>query len=167
MTWVDIAALAIIAFGAFKGYRDGFLMELCTLLGIVLGIIGGFKLMGVALIYLHDKFDVDEKYLPYIAFGIVFLGILLLVTLLGKALRASIDKTFLGRIDEAAGAGLGLIKTVFVLSVLIWIVSSIEDSWMQPWLDQSPILPHIAAFAPFVTDWISQLVPAFADVFEL
>ncbi|HYG01239.1 MAG TPA: CvpA family protein [Chryseosolibacter sp.] len=167
MSWVDIAILAIVAFGAYKGYRDGFLMELCTLLGIILGIIGGFKLMGVALIYLHDKFDVDDKYLPYIAFGIVFLTILLLVTLLGKALRASIDKTFLGRIDEAAGAGLGLIKTIFVLSVLIWIVSSINGAWIQPWIENSPLLPHIAAFAPFVTDWIGEFIPAFGDVFRL
>ena len=76
MSGLDIAFVVLIVFGAVHGYREGFLLSLFSLIGVVLGIIGGFKLMGIALVFLIEKFDIDEKFLPYIAFTVVFLLIL-------------------------------------------------------------------------------------------
>ncbi|MBT1706003.1 CvpA family protein [Chryseosolibacter indicus] len=165
MSWIDIIIILLIAFGAFKGYRDGFLVELFSLLGIVLGILGGFKLLGVSLIYLSEHFNIDEKILPYVAFGAVFIIILLVVSLIGKALKASIEKSFLGRIDEMAGAALGLIKTAFVLSVFFWIVGSLKIAFPSTWQEDSKFLPFLTDFAPMVTSWIGELIPAFNDIF--
>ena len=117
MSTADIVLIAIILIGAFSGYREGFLMELFSLGAILLGVLGGFKLMGYAMIFLAKNFDVDQKILPYAAFAAVFIAILILVRMMGKLIKLSIDKTFLGSIDQAAGAGLGLLKAAFMLSV--------------------------------------------------
>jgi membrane protein required for colicin V production len=162
---IDIALVIIIILGAYKGYKDGFLLELFSLLGIILGTLGGFKLMGLALIFLSDYIDVDEKYLPYIAFAIVFIAIVLLVTLIGRALRASIDKSFLGRVDEVAGSFLGLFKTAFLLSVGLWLVKSFQYEFPQNWTDDSFVMPKIAAIAPEVAHWVGSFFPSFHDIF--
>ena len=166
MSGLDIALIIIALFGAYRGYREGFLMELFSLAGIVLGILGGFKLMGVALVLLSDWIDVDENVLPYIAFAIVFLIIVLLVTLIGRMLRASIDKSFLGRVDEAAGGLLGFCKTVFLLSVAIWLADSFHIGFLDIWMNDSKIAPVIAGVAPTATSWIAELIPAFNDIFK-
>lgn len=165
MNWVDIALIGIILFGGYQGYRQGFLMALFSLLAIFLGILGAFKLMGIALIFLSDRFDIDEKVLPYVAFALVFLLIVIIVNLVGKTLRASIDKSFLGRIDEAAGAGLGSLKMVFLLSVVIWIVAALKLDYRPEWAEDSKLMPYIAGFAPLVSDWVGELVPVFKDIF--
>jgi membrane protein required for colicin V production len=165
LSWIDIALAIIIILGAVKGYREGFLMELFSLLGIVLGILGGFKLMGVVLIYLSDEFNIDKKILPYIAFAVVFILIVIGVTLIGKMLKASIDKSFLGRVDEGAGAALGLIKTVFLISVVLWLLDSVSYEFPEKWTNGSQIMPFVAGFAPQVTEWVGDLIPAFNDIF--
>jgi membrane protein required for colicin V production len=165
VTWIDIALIAFIIIGAIQGYRSGFLLELFSLLGILLGVILGFKLLGISLLFLSDKFKIDEKVLPYVAFFVVFLIVLLAVTLIGRALRASIDKTFLGRVDEAAGSLLGLAKTVFILSVVLWIVTSLQIKAVEELRAESDLAPYISEVAPVVAGWLSDWIPALGDIF--
>lgn len=140
-------------------------MELFSFAAIVLGVLGAFKLMGYAMLYLADEFAIDETILPYIAFAVVFIVILIAVRLVGKIIKVSIDKTFLGRLDQAAGAGLGLLKAAFLLSVSLWIMDSLDFDLPEKWTDNSWLLPKIESFAPQVTIWLGNYIPFFRDVF--
>jgi membrane protein required for colicin V production len=161
----DILLCVIILLGAYSGYKEGFLMELFSFAAIVLGVLGGFKLMGWAMLFLADHFNVDQKVLPYIAFGVVFIVIVILVKLLGNLIKVSIDKSFLGKMDQVSGAILGVIKTAFMLSVLLWLIDSLKFHLPSRWTDDSWLLPRTAAFAPAVTSWIGGFIPIFKDVF--
>ena len=165
MSAIDIALAAIILIGAFSGYREGFLLELFSFAAILLGVLGAFKLMGYAMILIADEFDINKSVLPYIAFAVVFIAILIAVRLIGKILKVSIDKTFLGQVDSAAGAGLGLIKAAFLLSVTLWILDSMDFELPDKWTGNSWLLPRIESFAPQVTVWLGDYVPFFKDVF--
>lgn len=165
MSVADIILIVIFLIGAIGGYREGFLMELFSLLALLLGVLGGFKLMGWAMVLLGERFDIDQKMLPYIAFAFVFVVIVIVVRLTGNLIKLSLDKSFLGRLDQAAGAVLGLIKTAFVLSVLLWLTDSMHISIPHHWTDDSLILPRVATFAPAVTEWIARIFPVFDDVF--
>lgn len=165
MSYIDIALILFMIFGAYTGYKEGFLMELISLVAILLGILGGFKLMGSAMVLLDQKFNIDESVLPYIAFGVVFIIVVVLVTLLGKAIKSSLDKTFLGRVDQSAGALLGFFKTAFMLSVLLWILHSLQVSFPDQWIQNAWLYPKVSSLAPAVTDWVSEYLPAFEDVF--
>lgn len=164
MSGIDIALALFILLGAYQGYKAGFLLEMFSLFAVVLGVLGGFKLMGWAMVLLSNKFNVDEKVLPYIAFGVVFLLIVVTVNLLGKLIKASADKSFLGRIDQAAGGILGMLKTTFMLSIVLWIVDSLKFKFISHWIEGSWLYPMVAGFAPKITDWISELLPVFKDV---
>jgi membrane protein required for colicin V production len=162
---LDIALIIIVLIGAYSGYKQGFLMELFSLLAIILGVLGGFKLMGEAMIFLENKFNVDKVVLPYIAFGVVFVIIVIIVTLLGRLLKASIDKDFLGRVDQGAGALLGLLKVTFMISVAFWIMNSLKAGTLSKWSGDSKLYPKVAAFAPTITKWIAKFAPIFKDIF--
>jgi membrane protein required for colicin V production len=140
-------------------------MELFSLLAVILGILGGFKLMGIAMVFLDNKFNIDEKVLPYIAFAVVFFIILIGVNLLGRLVKATVSKTFLGSVDQVAGAVLGLIRTVFMFSVMLWIADSLNVKIVSQWTEGTWLYPKVAGFAPTATHWISQFIPFFRDVF--
>jgi membrane protein required for colicin V production len=165
LSYLDIALVLLMIIGAVSGYKQGFLMELIALVGILLGILIGFKLMGTAMLLLDQKFNIDESVLPYVAFGVVFIIVVILVALLGRAMKASIDKSFLGRVDQAAGALLGFFKTAFMLSVVLWIVHSLHIQFPDKWAAESWIYPKVASIAPNFTSWISEYLPVFKDVF--
>jgi membrane protein required for colicin V production len=165
LSTIDIVIIVFVIFGAYRGYRDGFLMGVATLLALILGILAAFKLNTEGMEFLQEHFNADKEFLPYISFFVIFIGIVILVTLLGKFLRHSIDKTFLGRIDEAAGSLLGALKTLFTLSVLLWIVDSFKMNLPEHWTDDSVVYPFTARVAPAFVTWIAQFLPFLEDVF--
>lgn len=165
MSIIDIALLIFIALGAYGGYKDGFVVEIFSLIGIVLGVLGGFKLMGWAMVRLADRFNIDEKVLPYVAFGVVFIAIVVAVSLTARLIKASFNKTLLGAADQAAGAVLGMMKTTFMLSIMLWIVDSLEIKLPERWTDHSWVYPVVAGVAPKITHWIGGFLPFFKDVF--
>jgi len=162
---VDILLVICILIGAFQGFKSGFLLELFSLLAVVSGILGGFKLMGIAMVMLDNKFNIDEKVLPYVAFAAVFFIILIVVNLVGRILKASVSKTFLGSVDQIAGSVLGLVRTIFMFSVMFWIADSLHVKFISSWTAGSWLYPKVAGFAPGVTHWISEFIPFFRDVF--
>ena len=165
MSKVDITLALIIMVGAYGGYKDGFLMELFAFLAIILGVLGGFKLMGWAMIFLEKDFHVDIKALPYIAFAAVFFFIVFIVNLLSRIFRNRLEKTVLGIVDQAAGSVLAFFKTAFMLSVLLWIFYSMKFYFPETWTEDSWILPLIADLAPNTTHKIAEFVPFFEGVF--
>lgn len=165
MSKVDIVLIIILMIGAIAGYKKGFLSELFTLLGIFLGVLAGFKLMAAAMLMLDEHYDINENVLPYVAFGMVFLVVVIGVTLLGKFFKASLEKTILGGIDKLAGGLLGVLKTAFMLSVLIWITSSLNVNAPNRFTEDAWLYPTVARFAPVVTAWIGEIFPVFSDLF--
>lgn len=166
MSKVDIVLLILAAFGAWGGYKEGFLMEVISLLGIILGIFLGFKLMGEGMIFLEEQFNVDRTTLPYISFIVIFLLVVLGVRLLGKLVRASLDKTLLGSADQALGGALGVFRTLFMTSVVLWILDSLKLSPREEWVEGSWLYPFTANLAPALADWAGQLLPFFKEIFR-
>lgn len=164
MSWVDILLGGILLLGAFHGYREGFVMEVISLLAIFLGVLAGFKLLGNAMILLNDRFEINETILPYVAFAVVFLIIVIIVNLFGRLIKASIGKSILGGIDQLLGAVVGLVKGVFMLSIVIWILDSMKLEFLNQLNARSKLLPVIAEIAPQITSWVGSIIPFFKDI---
>jgi membrane protein required for colicin V production len=162
----DIFLLLLVALGAFNGYREGFLMELFSLVAIILGIFGGFKLMGEGMIVLQDHFNADTHVLPYISFGVIFLIIVILVTWVGRLIKHFMDKSFLGKVDQIMGLVLGAFRTLFLLSVVIWIVDSLEYNFKSEWTEGSWLYPFTAQLAPTLASWTGDFIPVFKEIFR-
>jgi membrane protein required for colicin V production len=164
LSWPDIILGVIILSGAISGYREGFLMTAISLVAIILGILGGFLLLGKAMLMLDSNFRINQSILPYVAFAVVFVLIVVLVSWVGSLLRNIVQHTFLGGIDQAVGAIIGMLKTAFMLSVVFWILNALKLD-IAEWFASSRLYALIEDFAPLVASWIGQLIPAFRSVF--
>ncbi len=164
MKLIDIILLIVLITGAIQGYRSGFIVEFFSLLGVILGILGGFKLMGIVMVMLDDRFNINEKVLPYVAFGVVFVIIAILVAVVGNMLKASVSKTALGPVDGFVGAMVGLVRSAFMISVLIWIADAFKFSVLNQWGKDTVVYPALARFAPKITEWLGHVIPFFRDV---
>lgn len=166
MNKLDIVIAIILLIGIYKGYRNGFLMGLISLLAIVLGIFGGFKLMGEGMLFLQKEFNADTSVLPYLSFLLIFIIIVVLVNLFGKLIKTSIDKTMFGVVDEILGAALGGIKWLFLLSVLFWIVDSMDFEPWPEWTEGSILYPFTITFATELSGYVSDILPFFKETFK-
>jgi membrane protein required for colicin V production len=161
---VDITLAIIILVGAYSGFRDGFRVEIFSVVAIFLGVLFGFKLMGATMVYLEEEFFIDEFALPYIAFGAVFFLIVFCVNLVAKIIMDKFPDGLLGMVDPYAGAILGLIRTTFMLSLVLWILDSLKIHFPEEWIGESWVFPMVSNFAPDTFKGIGNLIPFFSDI---
>ncbi len=166
MSKADIVILLILVLAGFLGYKQGFLMELFFLCSLVLGVFVGFKLMAVGVDYLHKEFNADNTFLPYLSFLIIFILVVVLVVWVGRRIKNSVDKTFLGKIDAIAGAALSMLKYAFCISVLIWLMSSFHYSLPASWVAGSWLYPKIEVFAMEFSGFFGSFLPFFQEIFK-
>jgi membrane protein required for colicin V production len=162
----DIVIAILLAVGTYLGYKRGFLMELFFLLAIVLGVFAGFKLMGLGVDYLTQKFNADKEFLPYISFLLIFLVVVLVVVFVGGRIKNSMDKTFLGKMDSIAGSLLGLVKYAFSISIILWLIDSFKISLPSDWVNDSILYPVVAQVAPTLASFFGDFLPFFKETFK-
>ena len=133
-------------------------------MAIVLGLIGGLKLMGIGVLILGDEFELRENALPYVAFLVIFVIIVFLVSVSGRMLKALIDITLLGAFDQAVGSVFGLLKSGLVISVFLWIFNQFH--WNDWWKEKSVLFPWLEPIAPTLGRWLAEIFPFLSNYFE-
>jgi membrane protein required for colicin V production len=161
---VDLTLALIILVGAYSGFRDGFRVEFISTLALLLGLLLGFKFMGITMVALEEEFFIDEYALPYIAFGAVFAGVILLVNLLAKLVFDRYPDPLLGLLDPYAGGFIGFLRTSFMISIVLWLLDSLQIHFPSEWTTDSWLWQMVAHFAPDTLKAIGNLVPFFADL---
>lgn len=128
MAYLDIVVCIILLIGAYRGFTKGFLYTLALATAVVLGIIGGFQLADKASGYLQSEFSITSRFLPFISFLLVFIGIIMLVILLGKLLEKVLKAIALGWANKISGALFGIFKMAFLISAVFWLLKPVEKS---------------------------------------
>ena len=119
MSSFDIGLLVIGAFGFYKGFKNGILIELTTLLALILGFYGAQHLSSYTARILNEQFHWNPENLYLVAMGLTFVCIVVGVYLLGKALTKVASMILLGGINKILGGILGVIKMGVIMGVLI------------------------------------------------
>ena len=162
MNWIDYALLALIGFAAVRGFMRGFIIEVCGLLGLVLGIWGAIHFNGHVARWLGLGTDKEA-----IAFLLTVLIILVLVHLLGRALNKVVDIAQLSLPNKVAGTLFGALRKAFVLSVVLNVLYAKHLSAWAPSLEaqqKSVLFEPLRAFAPAVipalgeTKWVKRAI---------
>lgn len=166
MNTLDLILLAPLAYGAYNGFKKGFILEIISIVSFILAVIGSFALLQWGIDLLNQYFDINSQLLPYVAFILIFIGIVIVVNLIGKLFKKIIDFTLLGPVDKMAGAIVSLLKWAFGLSIMIWLTDSFGITLIDPWTEGSAIYPYLLTFAPIVVDAFSSLLPFAQDLFE-
>lgn len=123
MVALDIIILLILGIGLWKGYLNGFFVELTSLIALIAGIYGAIFFSNIAGAWLREKFDWDEIYITIVSFMVTFVLIILLIRYIGKLVTKIIDTAKLGTINKFAGAAFGLLKMAFITSVLLMFIN--------------------------------------------
>jgi membrane protein required for colicin V production len=147
MNWLDWSLLAILVFAGIRGFRRGFVVELASLVGVILGIWAAsrYNAKVAALIGLDPGHEV-------VSFAITFVAVLVLVHLMAKLITKAMDLAMLSLPNKVAGVFFGILRSVFVLSVLLNLLASRSGGKMPPGrtAERSVLYGPVRAFAPWI-----------------
>lgn len=124
MEILDLIILMPLIYGAYKGYKRGFIMSLFLLLAVVVGLYAAFHFTDVIVGYGKEHFAWKSNYIAPVTFLSLFLVVGAGIYFGGKVLESVIKLVKLSILNSLAGALLGLLQwTYFVGSLLLMLIS--------------------------------------------
>lgn len=119
MSFLDIVLGLLLAYGLYKGLKNGLFVEIASLIALIAGIFGAIHFSYIAGNYLHEHMQWDERYINLAAFIITFIAIVLLVHVAGKFLTKIADFAMLGLLNKVAGGLFGVLKVAIILGAIL------------------------------------------------
>lgn len=108
---------------------------------------------------LASRVDEMTFALPFVAFIMIFLGVILIIRGLAFLVKKTLDFTIFGSVDSIAGGILGIVKTAFILSLFIWIADSFEFSVTEEMKSESRSYAYVQPIAPALITAMDQYTP--------
>ncbi|MGE4370625.1 MAG: CvpA family protein [Burkholderiaceae bacterium] len=150
MTSFDYLVLAIVGVSAILGFMRGLIKEVLSLIAYAAAFMAavwwGPLVSGWLVPWLENSLLRTA-----VAYGAVFLVILLLVGLVNLTLATFIDKTGLSPADSGMGALFGILRGGLIVIALV-ILGGYTELPKEPWWRES-------SFSPLVVRGIQQLKP--------
>ena len=133
MNYLDIFITCVLVFGFSRGYLKGLVMELSSIIALLLGVYGSIKFSDFTLTFISNRSpeiieSVDENYLKIASFVFTFLLIIVLISLVGKALTKILKMVFLGFLNKMLGGVFGVIKFALILSICFIFFENINST---------------------------------------
>lgn len=153
MNYIDIILAILLLWGLFRGLKNGFFVELASLIALIAGIYGAIHFSYYAVDYLSEKVNWSAATINLAAFAITFIIIVVVITLAGKVLTKIADMAMLGMLNKILGALFGILKTAFILSVIIMFINSLHNSISfldEETKEESVLYPYVQNVAPLV-----------------
>ena len=146
MNVLDIIILVILIFLVVKSLFRGFIREVASLAGVVLGIWLGIRFLPDMSAFLKSLLP-PNPFLQVISFAVIFLVVLILCNLLGWGMKTLFKKALLGWLDRSLGAGLAIMKGIIITYIGVWL-----------------LMLYVPASTPLITN--SKLVPIIKSAYQ-
>lgn len=158
MNYIDLILILLLLFAAINGFRRGLISEIASLAALVLGVWGAIEFSYITSEFLTESMGWEINHLNLISFVITFIVIVILVHLVASSLSKLVEAAMLGWANRITGLVFGVVKTAFILSILLLIFNKIDEDvhiLSQETKMNSQLYEPIRKFAPSVFPFIS------------
>jgi membrane protein required for colicin V production len=162
---LDLVLAVLLIVAIFKGVQRGLIISVFSVIGLIVGLVAAMKLSAVAAAYLKGTVNVSARWLPIIAFIVVFLIAVLLVRLGAKALEKTVKIAMLGWLNRIGGIVLFVTLYTIIFSVALFYASKINLISPEA-IQASKTYQYIQPWGPWAIDAIGSVIPIFKNLFK-
>jgi membrane protein required for colicin V production len=167
MNLLDVIIAIPLLWGAYRGFKRGFIFETLMIIGLIIGLYAAFKFSNLAQQLVKSLVEADSAILPIISFAFVFAAVLLVMILLAKLLENILKIASLNVFNQIAGALLGLFKFGLVVSVILWSFKALEPHWdfiSSDMKNKSLLYEPVLKTASFITPALEDIKKEFKEL---
>ena len=166
MTTIDIIILIALGAGVIVGFMKGFIRQLASILGLIVGLLAAKALYTSLAVKLCPTVTDSMTVAQILAFIIIWIAVPLIFTLVASVLTKALEAVSLGWLNRMLGAGLGALKYLLLVSLVICVIQFIDsDSQLisQTKKEQSllyyPMEKFAGIFFPVAKEVTQQYIP--------
>ena len=162
---IDIIVAFIVILAMIKGYRQGLIVALFSFIAFIVGLAAAMKLSVVAADYIGRAVKVSDKWLPIIAFAVVFLIVVLLVRLGAKFIQKTVELAMLGWVNRIGGILLYVGIYILIFSVLVFFADQL--GFIKPEIKKESVsYSYIQPWGPKIIGGLGKIIPVFKGMFK-
>ncbi len=115
--------------------------------------------------YLHQHTGIEGKWLPFLAFFLVFIGVAFLIRWLAKLLKSALSVVLLGWVDRLGGMLFYILLYMMIFSLILFFATQLKLISREAQVTSNTYL-IIEPWGPWVINSIGKVVPYFKDIFS-
>ena len=161
---IDIAFLIVMIIAVFKGFSKGFVVGIFSFIAFIIGLAAALKLSAIVAQHLQTASGVSGKWMPFLAFSLVFIVVVLLVNLGARIIRKTIRVAMLGWLDRLGGIVLYIIIYTIIFSVILFFAEKMLLLKAET-IKASKVYDFVAPWGPAVINNLAKIIPVFKDLF--
>ena len=127
MIAVDIIIALILCVFGFKGFKNGLIKELGSLIGLIAGIFLAIRFSDLVSSLISKNSGFSSEYLPIISFAIIFITVVILVIVFSKLLDRFVKVIKLQWLNKTAGIVFSVLKTLIILGGLLFLLCRFNE----------------------------------------
>ncbi len=158
ISWLDILMLLICVGALIRGFFTGFIMQLATLVGIVLGAIFSGKMAELISPYIERSIDASQQIISATSYLASFIIILIMVTLIGRLVNSLAKAILLDTVNKMAGAIFCMGKWILIVSILLNLVVMFDSKQVvigEKIRNESYSYPFLIAIAQTIIPYLN------------
>lgn len=140
MNWLDVLLLIVAALAVFWGLKNGLIGSALTIMSILVGLFLAPRISEPIAERLTDTVG-SASIANTVAYGLVFLGIVIAAQIVAFILRGIVRAVFLGWADRIGGAVIGLISGILLGFAVIAIFARLAYLFPDNAPSTAPLLP--------------------------
>jgi membrane protein required for colicin V production len=161
---LDIAGLVIILLFFIRGYMKGFIVAAFSVVAILLGLLCALKLSQSFATWLLVNDYVSSPWAQVVSYLVLFIGVVLLVRLIGKIIEKAVEGIMLGIINKLIGGVLYAFLGAVLWSSLLWIGAKAHIISAET-IATSKSYASLSELAPWFFRQAGNLMPFVKDTF--
>ncbi len=127
MNFLDFVIIIPLAWFLFKGFRKGLVIEIASLVALILGIYAAVYFSDFLGNFLVRNFGLAKEYVSVVSFTLIFIGVIILIHFLGKAIEKVVNLMALGFMNKIAGAVFSMLKMLLIISIVIYLFNQFDN----------------------------------------
>lgn len=128
MNVLDILIGIILLFSIYNGVKNGLIISIFTLIGLIGGLYAAFYLSENTALRLSEIVNIKSQNMIFVAYILNFIVVIVLVTILGKILTSVIKTVGLGILNRIGGLAFGVLKGALIASFLLYFVQRFDKN---------------------------------------
>ncbi len=126
MNFIDYSIIIFTILFVINGYRKGIIISLASIIALILGIYAAVYFSNYLDATLMEHLNPSRFWLPILSFTITFMLVVIAILIMAKLAEKAVDVVGFGIINHIGGAVLGLVKGIILISILLFIITSLD-----------------------------------------
>lgn len=158
MTLLDFIIAIPILYFSYRGFVNGIIKEVLSIIGIILAVFLTFEYMDETSAVVRPFFNDEATVIPFIAGTILFVGTVVAVELIAYLTKKFLEAVKLNFINRLSGGAFGFLKSGILVSAVLLILAGFNLPSDEA-REESALYSTIIYLAPLAYDAVATIYP--------